>query len=171
MHVKVSFAYRSTFVKSERRKVKSRSGEKGLLATRQPACDKCGRIEAVIIREEETRRGKEGNVVAIIQAGRRMGFISMYNSQEGVASSDVRVKSFFHRGRKVRGGPDGWWGRRLDQSHGSCARTALPPPSGGGTGTKIRFYLLHIRVRLGNVVPSCSASCHSSARIGGGVRI
>lgn len=39
------------------------------------------------------RELREANVVAIIQPGRRMAFISMYNSREGVAFSDVQVKS------------------------------------------------------------------------------
>lgn len=91
----------------------------------------------------------EANVVAIIQPGRRMAFISMYNSQEGVAFSDVQVKSCAAARRGAvpgRGGASQW--------EESCARRELSCRRGEGQAGRPHTpcsYLLHICVWLGTV--------------------
>lgn len=88
-----------------------------------------------------------------------MGFISMYNSQEGVAFLGVQVKSFSLLKEVVGRGPmGGGESAGGDQSDMCCARIppALRPPT---AGTKIRFYLLRIRVWSGNVVRELSFEC------------
>lgn len=57
-----------------------------------------------------------------------MGFISMYNSQEGVAFSDVQVKSFFRLyGDKARGGTVAGRGEPM----GGMVRAPAAPWRGG----------------------------------------